>query len=237
MRDRDIDDILKRAADATQDVDPALLNRVSNSIGASIYPVRTLWPAWILAACLVLIGGAVATVGAMILGPNGVQKMSVVEIGLIFPVLSILIWLASILCVAEFIPGSRRPMAPWLLAMFCCAGLTVVFGLVFHDYRTEHFVSQGLTCLSAGLVHALPASLAAWLLLRRGFAVKPVAAGFATGTLAGLAGSTMLELHCANFEAPHVMVWHIAVIPLSGAAGALVAHTAHAIGRRRTSQG
>jgi hypothetical protein len=33
----------------------------------------------------------------------------------------------------------------------------------------------------------------------------------------------MLELHCANLEALHVMVWHVGVIPLSGAAGALIA--------------
>jgi hypothetical protein len=46
------------------------------------------------------------------------------------------------------------------------------------------------------------------------------------GTLAGLAGVTMLELHCANFEALHVMLWHTAVIPVSGAAGALLAWAA-----------
>ncbi|HEY1493964.1 MAG TPA: NrsF family protein, partial [Candidatus Solibacter sp.] len=50
-----------------------------------------------------------------------------------------------------------------------------------------------------------------------------VAAGFAKGTLAGLAGVTMLELHCTNFEAPHVMVWHIAVLPVSAAIGTLAA--------------
>ena len=43
------------------------------------------------------------------------------------------------------------------------------------------------------------------------------------GTLAGLAGVTMLELHCANLEAPHVMLWHTAVMPISAAAGALLA--------------
>jgi hypothetical protein len=66
-------------------------------------------------------------------------------------------------------------------------------------------------------------ALAGWLLLRRGFAVNFVAAELVTGTLAGLAGVTMLELHCANFQAPHVMLWHTAVMPLSGAAGALSA--------------
>jgi hypothetical protein len=61
-----------------------------------------------------------------------------------------------------------------------------------------------------------------WWLLRRGFAVNSVAAGLAGGTLAGLAGVTMLELHCANFQALHVLLWHTAVVPVSGAAGALV---------------
>jgi hypothetical protein len=61
------------------------------------------------------------------------------------------------------------------------------------------------------------------LLLRRGFAVNSTAAGLAQGTLAGLAGVTMLELHCPIFEAPHVLVWHIAVLPVCGLVGVLVA--------------
>jgi hypothetical protein len=48
------------------------------------------------------------------------------------------------------------------------------------------------------------------------------------GTLAGV---TMLELHCPLFEVLHVVVWHIAVLPLSGLAGMAVA----SMGRRRTA--
>jgi hypothetical protein len=228
MRDEDIDDILKQSAEARQDVDPALLNRISMSIGSGLRPVRALPPAWILEGGLFLVCGVVAVGAAIVLGPHGVQKMSAVERGLIFSVLSILIWLAATLCVSEVIPGSRRPMAPWLLVATGCIGLGAVFGLLFHDYRTERFVSQGLACLRAGLILALPASLAACWILKRGFAVNPVTAGLATGTLAGLAGVTMLELHCINFEAPHLMVWHIAVVPISGAIGALVAFMARA---------
>jgi hypothetical protein len=40
--------------------------------------------------------------------------------------------------------------------------------------------------------------------------------------LAGLAGVTMLELHCSNFEALHVLVWHTLVVPVSGAIGAIL---------------
>ena len=223
MRDEDIDDILKHAADASPEVDPAVLDRVSGAIRSSLHPVRPLPPAWVLVVGLFLICAAVALAGGMLLGPHGIQKMNALEIGLIFPVLAILVCVGAVLCVAEAIPGSSRPVAPGLLTVSGCIALAAVFGLLFRDYRTERFVSQGVACLIAGLGLALPASLAVWWFLRRGFAVDSVAAGLARGTLAGLAGVTMLELHCANFEAPHVMVWHIAVLPVSAAIGMLAA--------------
>lgn len=223
MRDRDIDDILRQAAGAGPGVDPALLDRIKGSIGSAMQPVRPLPPPWILTGYLILICAAVAGGGALLLGPKGVLKMNAVEIGLIFPALAILVWLAARLCVAEVIPGSPRPLAPWVLAVSGCVALAAVFALLFHDYGTERFVPQGMTCLVAVLAHALPASLATWLVLSRGFAVNSLAAGLAKGFLAGLAGVGMLELHCPNFEAPHILVWHIAVLPVSAAAGMLAA--------------
>jgi hypothetical protein len=114
---------------------------------------------------------------------------------------------------------------PAVLVGIGSLSLLGVFALLFRDYHTDHFVSAGITCLVIGLLHALPAALASWLLLRRGFAVNPVASGLVGGALGGLAGLTMLELHCTNFQALHVLVWHTAVVPLSGAAGALLAWT------------
>jgi hypothetical protein len=223
VRDRDIDDILRQAGGEQPDIDPALLERIKGTIGSSIPPVRPLPPAWILTGCLILICAAIAVGGALLLGPTGVQKMDALEVGLIFPALAVLVWLAAKSCVAEAIPGSPRPLAPWALPVFGCIALAAVFALLFHDYGAERFVSQGMTCLVAGLAHALPASLATWLLLSRGFAVNSLAAGLAKGFLAGLAGVSMLELHCTNFEAPHILVWHIAVLPVSAAAGMLAA--------------
>jgi hypothetical protein len=223
VRDREIDEILKQAAQLPHDVDPALLDRVAKSIESSMRPVRPLPPARLLASGLVLICAAVALAGAARLGFYGIQKLSVLERALIFPTLGILIWLAATICVSEMIPGSRRRVAPGALLGVGSLVLLAVFAVLFRDYRTDRFVSEGVTCLTAGLLHAIPTALASWLLLRRGFAVNSVAAGLVTGTLAGLAGVTMLELHCANFQAPHVMLWHTAVMPLSGAAGALLA--------------
>jgi len=105
--------------------------------------------------------------------------------------------------------------------------LVGVFGLLFREYRTDHFFSVGMVCLLTGLLHAVPAGLLSWLVLRRGFAVNPTSAGLVAGTLAGLAGVGLLELHCPNFQAFHVLAWHTAVEPVSGAAGALLGWVLH----------
>lgn len=220
MTDGDIDDVLNQAAGAAPEVDPALLDSISRSMGSSLAPVRPLPPKSLLAVAAMVICAAVGIGGAAALGMRGIEKMNAVQIGVIFPVLGILIYLASRLSVGEMSPGSRREWAAWLWPVGGSLTLVAVFGVLFQEYRTERFLSQGLTCLKAGLLHAVPTALAAWLLLRRGFAVHPIASGLALGTLAGLAGVTMLELHCVNFEAPHVMLWHTAVLPLSGALAA-----------------
>ncbi len=232
MRDGEIDDILNRAAGASQGVDPTLLDRVSRSIGGSLRPVRTLPPSWVLITALAAVSVAVAVGGAARLGLYGIQEMTAVEIGLVFPLLGILIWLTAAVCVSEMIPGSRHRIAPGVLLAAACLALTADFAVLFHDYSSEDFVAEGIVCLKAGLLHALPTALLSWLVLRRGFAVDSLAAGFAIGTLSGLAGVSMLELHCPYFEAPHVMVWHTAVLLVSGVMGVLLAWASRLLRRR-----
>ena len=222
MNDGEIDDTLERAARAPHEVDPALLDRIAASVRSSLRPVRPLPPAWVLSGGLVSICAAVALAGAARSGFYGFHKMSFGERALIFPALALFICLAATACVSQMIPGSRRRISPGALLAGGSLALLAVFAVLFHDYHTERFVTQGVVCLSAGLLHAVAAALVSRLLLRRGFAVNAVTAGLVTGIFAGLAGVTMLELHCPNFEAPHVMLWHTAVIPVSAAAGALL---------------
>jgi hypothetical protein len=223
MSDKDVDDVLKQAADAIPPVDPAVLDRISGSIGPSLRPVRPLPPPRLLVTALVIVCIVVASLGGTLLGLHGIHNMSAAEIGLIFPILGILVWLAAAVSVKQMIPGSRHLMAPWVSVAISCAALIAVFALLFHDWRSERFISQGVACLSAGLLLGIPAAFLSRLVLRRGFATNSLLAGFTQGALAGLAGVSMLELHCRNFEVLHVMVWHTAVLPLAGAAGALMA--------------
>jgi hypothetical protein len=142
---------------------------------------------------------------------------------LIFSTLGLLVWGAGTAFVSEMIPGSRHLFSAGKLLQASIAALLSVFILLFRDYHTDHFISVGLTCLFTGFAHAIPTALVSWLVLRRGFAVNRIAAGLAAGTLGGIAGVAMLELHCPNFQAPHVLLWHTAVVPLSAAAGAFLA--------------
>lgn len=226
MKDREIDEILKQAAQVPHDVDAGLLDRVVASIGPSMSAVRPLPSAGVLVAGLVLISAAVALSGAALRGFHGIQKMSSWERGLIFPILVILIWLAADTLVSEMIPGSRRRVSPGGLVGISNVVLLAIFAILFRDYHTEHFLYQGIICLITGLAYAIPTAFASWFLLRRGFAVNPRAAGLAAGTLAGLAGVSMLELHCANFQAFHVLLWHTAVILVSAGGGAILPQVA-----------
>jgi len=223
VRDGEIDVVLEMAARAPHEVERALLKRVADSIQPAMRPVRPLPRTSVLAGGLVLICSAVALAGAARAGFNGFEKMGLLERALIFSTLGMLAWVAATEFVNEMIPGSRRWVSAGALLGMGSAVLVGVFALLFHDYHTDHFVSVGIVCLVTGVLHAIPAGLLSWLVLRRGFAVNSVSAGLVAGTLAGLAGVGVLELHCANFEATHVLVWHTAVVPLSGAAGALVA--------------
>jgi len=227
MNDKDIDEIFDRAPSAPHQVDPALLDRVSASIGASLRPVRPMAPAWNLAAVLLSIWAGFAFMSASVLGLFGIHKLNGAEMGAIFPALAIFTWLAALVSVAAMTPGGLRrrvPANPAMLLLAIVAAWIAVDAILFHDYRMGSFVPDGIPCLRAGLAVAVPTGVAVWLVLRRGFAVNAARAGLAAGTLAGLAGLAMLEMHCPNLHAMHIMVWHTAVIPISALVGALLAN-------------
>jgi len=198
--------------------DPDLLQRIAASLRADLNPVRPMPPAWALSAALFAAFALLSVCGAALLGFFGVKSLSPDAIAAIFPPLAALALLAAAACASAMVPGSKRPYSPEALLAAACILMAGVFGFLFHDYRTDSFIHQGTICLGVGLLWATPAALVAWLLLRRGFAVDGKAAAIAMGTFAGLTGVTVLELHCPNLRMPHVVVWHLAVLPITAAA-------------------
>lgn len=221
MRDGEIDDILKKAAQAQPDPDPALLDKIAASIRPNMRQVRPLPPVWVLRFTLMTVCIGIAIAGAARLGFFGLHAMNNTQ-KLIFLALAAFITVAAAAWATEMIPGSRRHEAPW--NVLCAATFTVfaLFPTLFHDHHTKDFVHAGLVCLIAGILHAIPIALSGWWLLRREYAVNPTGAALAAGTLAGLGGISMLELHCPNFQLMHMLVWHTAVVPVSAAIAVLL---------------
>ena len=203
-------------------VDQALLDRIGASLRANLRPVRPLPSTGWMVATLLAIFLAVSIAGGVLLGFFGLHKLTPQAIALIFSPLAVVAVLGAMASVHSMIPGSKRLAHPAILMAAGCVLMEAIFALLFRDYRTDSFVLQGTICLKAGLIWATPTALAVWLVLRRGFAVDSRAAGAAVGSLAGFAGLTMLELHCPNFRMPHIMVWHVAVVPIAALAGYLV---------------
>jgi hypothetical protein len=230
VKDNEIDNLLEAARSThslESDPNPDALNRITASVQQSLKPVRPLPSPWVLVSGLLLIAAAVAIAGAAHAGFFGIEQMAPWQRLLIFSALGILAIIAASQFVSSMIPGSLRRISSGALLTFAIAALLAVFALSFRDYHTTHFVSAGLTCLVVGTLHAIPVALLSGLLLRHGFAVRPISSGLAAGALAGLAGLGMLELHCPNFQATHILVWHTAVVLVSAALGALAAFLLH----------
>jgi len=220
VRDTEIDEALARATAAPRPLPAALLQSIAGSIGPTLAPVRPLPRSGILAVAVLLLSAAVALAGAMRIGFAGFAAMPTTTRVIIFGLLTLFGCLAAAHMVTRWVPGSRSRITSSGLLALVGLGLLAVFGFLFQDYRTSHFLSGGIACLATGLLWALPAALVSLWWLRRGWVVNPVSAGAAAGVLAGLAGLALLELHCANFQASHVLVWHVLVPLVSAAVGA-----------------
>lgn len=225
MNDREVDALLNKVAHVGPEDDVSTpLHPIVGAIQPSLCPVRPLPPTRKLVGGLFLVCIFVAVVGAARMGFYGLAKMPPLTRVITFSAVTLLILLAATEFIHDMIPGSLRRWSPVGVLEICVAGLLAVFALLFRDRGMEYFFSAGIRCLIAGLLHAVPAALLSWLVLRRGLALDSLSAGLSAGILGGLAGVGLLELHCTNFESAHVLVWHIAVIPVSAAAGGLVGY-------------
>jgi len=203
-----------------------VLKRIESAITSSLHPVRPMANRWILSSALVVVVSAVALLGGAAAGFQGLQQMDAWKRGLIFPTLLLMVALAGSCYAGVMVPGSRRVLSPAWVLVVSGTVMASAFAATFHDYGTEAFVSQGVDCLKAGATHAVPASLCGWWVLRRGWALDRTAAGMSAGTLAGLAGLGLLELHCTNGQVFHVLVWHLGVVVVCAAAGTLIVRIA-----------
>ena len=193
--------------------------------------MRPLPASWILTLLFAGTSATVAVASGSLLGAHGFYALDDLERASIYPTLIALALVAAVACSRQMRPvgGSRLGVVALLLALAC---LPAMASAIFRGYSTVNLVPEGFPCLRAGLLVALPTGILITWILRRGFVLDWSAAGLAGGVLAGLTGLGMLEVHCPNLKAIHIMVWHLGVVVVSAALGSAMGRIVGFAGRR-----
>lgn len=234
MKPDEMDRIIEQAAGriAAHEEDSRVVENVESLLLKDLRPVRPLASVWWFSALLVGLFAFFAILSGSVLGLHGIRALSPSQMAWIFSALLGTAMIAAVASAREMRPASGVRFG-YFVPVIANALFLIVFATLLTGYGMQNFVAEGIPCLVAGLSVSLPTAVAIALILRRGFILDWKKAGTVGGTLAGLAGLGMLELHCANLKAIHVMAWHVAVVVVSGTAGFAFGWTADRFRRRK----
>jgi hypothetical protein len=202
--------------------DPATVQRYKELVGRGLTRVRPIASErqlTFLFAGLFLCFSVCAT---MPVGFYGLHALAPAQMALYFAVLFVGGLFAASAVVQEMIPGSRRYLNPRVMFLVEACALIATVLLLFHSFQVSRSFLQGRACLTFGGECAVAISVLFAFVLKDGWFVAPVRAGSVTGFLAGLSGVAVLAMHCSVLTTPHILVWHIGVLPLSTLGGALI---------------
>jgi hypothetical protein len=197
-----------------------LLARIEEKLLRDLRPVKPLWPRGYFAAAFGTLFVAVVWAGVYSLGANGMRAMSTEQLAAVLSAAAVSVAALSDSMARQMAPGDRHWIRPRILPAAVIALLLAVLAGSFEFKREPEFWARGLVCARAGASFALLAAVPFWLLLRRGVLLSGCATGAAAGLLAGLAGTVMLELHCAIPDATHILTWHAGIAVLGALIGA-----------------
>lgn len=221
MTNHEIDQYLDAGAAGMEK--PALnTDRVKAAIVGDLRPVKPLRSRWVFLAGFSAIFIVLCGIGAYRLGPWGWEALSLPRKMLMFGALAASAALLGSSLVRRMAPGGRQWAGPALAPTAVFALLALAIAGVFPFEKDDDFLSAGIICMEAGARYAIVAGICFWLLLRRAAWLSPRWEGVATGTLAGLVGVTVLEMHCPLLDAYHILAWHLGTAALGAASGFLL---------------
>ena len=120
--------------------------------------------------------------------------------------------LAAVVLSREMAPGDKRVGPVGWMTLLAIGGLGLVVAVLFPWERSgSSWLSAAMQCHTHGAMIAIPTAAAAFLIFRRGAALRPGAAGAAIGLLAGLAAMATLHLACAMHTALHITAGHLSI--------------------------
>jgi len=210
---------------------PAALRKIAESLADNLRPVRPLAPARYFVGAFVGIFVSIVAVSVYRLGAFAIAVMTPLQTTAILSTLAIGAGLVVYSLVNQMVPGSRHRIPPARLAVGITTLVAMVMAVLFRVQQEENFWGNAAVCIRAGTLVGSLTAVPFWLLLRRGAILSPRLTGAAAGLLAGLAGTSMLEIHCPNLNAWHILLSHLGAATLCALAGLAIGLTAEIRGR------
>jgi hypothetical protein len=201
---------------------PELLRQLEQTFTGDLRPVRPLAPRRYFFAAFASTFVLIVALGVSRLGVFGIPVMSLAQNVGVLGALTMSACLLAWSIVQQMGPGSRHRLPPAVLPVGVLICLALVMAGFFPVENEEKFWTQGWACLRSGTPFGLLAAIPFWFLLRQGAILSPRIAEAATGLLAGLVGTTALEIHCPILDLQHILTSHLGVAILGAVAGFLV---------------
>jgi hypothetical protein len=203
-----------------------ILRLIERAMVADLRKVRPIAAKRYVLAAFMAIYASVVALSIFRLGAFAIRVMSPLQAAFILGVLAISAGLLAYSLVNQMVPGSRYGIPPGLLPFGITILLAIAMAALFQFQHEQNFWAHGWACVRTGTPLAALAAVPLWLVLRRGAILSPAMTGAATGLLAGLAGTTVLEIHCPNLNAWHILVAHLGVAVLGAMAGLILGFVA-----------
>jgi hypothetical protein len=198
---------------------PAILRQIEQRLIFDLNQVRRVPPVPHLLALFAGIVICVLAFGVYRMGAFGIAVMSPLQAGAILVTLATGTGLLTYSLIQQMVPGSLYRISPRLLPIGIILSITIAVAAVFPFQTERNFWPISWLCIRAGTWYGLLAGVPFWLVLRRGAVLSPRTTGPATGVLAGLVGASVLEVHCPNLDAWHILTAHLGVVAICAIAG------------------
>ena len=217
MNDEQIDSVFESAPD----LPPALANKIRAQIQRDTHLAKPMLSSSVYTLIFALGFAAVSILFAAAVQFKGLHILSTAAATQLLLALVIVALFGANTVARSMRPAGGR-LRTWIIAGLAFVLYEALVIRLFSGYATDGFVHNGLLCLSFGLLCGATVATPIWIAVhRRGFVVEPVLSGAAIGLVGGLAGLTMLTLHCPILTVPHTGIWHAAVIVVCVATGAI----------------
>jgi hypothetical protein len=195
------------------------VQRIEHALISDLSVVKPPAPVRHIFVSLVVVFIVLVVLMAYRLGAFGIAAMNPSQLARILGAIVISSGLLIYSLLRQIVPGSRHRISPRLLPMGVVVSLILVTSVSFQFQYEANFWTRGWVCLGLGLPIAGLAALPLGIVLRRGAVLYPAMTGAVTGLIAGLVGTSVLQIHCPNLDVWHIVVWHLGVAVVCSIAG------------------